>query len=215
MTMNQDNQGSVPGDGSHSSGEEFVFAEDKKSINRNAVVLLLIVLVGAGMIYLMYQRGKGAAGAEDASAQEQSKKVAEFVQKGAEDLKALDATLQKMEKNVEVMTADNGAGQVPTNNLKTNPFLFEKKVSDLPAPGAPPEDPRVLSAKVAAKVQIQMITYAARGSTCILNNKLCSEGDQITIDQVTFNVKQIAQEYVILQNNLGEFKIGMRGGGGL
>ncbi len=213
MTMHQDNQGAGPDQGS--GGEEFAFAEEKKPINRNVVVLLLIVVVGGGMIYLMYLRGQANTGADDAARLEQNQKVAEFVQKGAEDLKTLDKTLQQMEKDVAVMTADNGAGQVPTAGLKTNPFLFEKKVADLPlpVPGAPPEDPRVLSSRIAAKVQVQMISYASRGSTCILNNKLCSEGDQITVDQVSFNVKRIAPDYVVLENGLGQFKISVRSGG--
>lgn len=206
MTMNQDS------DGQSSSGEEFVFAEEKRPINRNMVVLLLIAFVGAGMIYLMYLRGKGADGQDDPSVQEKNQKIAEFIQKGNEDLKVLDATITKMEKDVAVMTADNGAGQVPTHDLKTNPFLFGKQPSELPAPGAPPEDPKVLAAKVAAKVKIQMITWSSGGSSCILNNKLCSEGDQITIDQVTFAVKRIAQDSVTLANNLGEFKIGLHDG---
>ena len=209
MTMNQDNQG--PGYGA--GNEEFILTEGKKPFNRNVLVLLLITAAGAAMIYLMYLRGRGTTGDEDAATLETNQKVAEVVQKGGEDLKALDATLQKMEKDVAVMTADNGAGQVPTRDLKTNPFLFEKQPTDLPTPGAPPEDPKVLAAKVAAKVQIQMISYSPGGSNCILNNKLCSEGDQIIVDQLAFRIKQIAQNYVILENGLGEFRIGLRGSG--
>ena len=37
---------------------EFVYTETSKPINRNAVVLLLIALVGASMVYLMYLRGR-------------------------------------------------------------------------------------------------------------------------------------------------------------
>lgn len=215
MTMNQDNQGSEHGDGQGSAGEEFVFAEEKRPINRNMVVLLLIACVGAGMIYLMYVRGGGPASQDDPSIQEKSEEIAKFMKEGTEDLRKLDERLKIMEGDVGKMTADNGAGQVPTEAVTKNPFQFASQQSlpsELPAPGAPLEDPKVLAAKVAAKVKIQMITYSSRGSSCIVNNKLCSEGDQIAVDQITFVVKRIAQDYVMLANNLGEFKISLQGG---
>ena len=213
MTTNQDNnssnQGTNLGEGFSTGGDEFVFTEEKKPINRNMVVLLLIAVVGAALIYMMYLRGKGQGGADDPTTAQRSQQVAEFMKKSEEDLKTLDQNLQTMQTNVDVFTADNGAGQVKTKDLKTNPFQFEKQTSAMPLPGvgAIPEDPKAAAAKAAAKVEIQMITFAAQGSNCILNNKLCSEGDQITVEQVPFTVKQIAKDYVMLQNKFGEFKL--------
>lgn len=219
MTMNQDNntgnQGPSRGEGFSTGGDEFVFTEEKKPINRNMVVLLLIAVVGAAMIYMMYLRGKSQGGADDPTTAQKSQQVAEFMQKGEEDLKALDLSLQTMQTNVDVFTADNGAGQVPTDRLKVNPFQFEKQTSAtaLPTAVAMSDDPKVVAAKAAAKVKVQMITFSAQGSSCILNNKLCSEGDQIAIEQVPFTVKQIAKDYVVLQNTIGEFKVAVRSGG--
>lgn len=214
MTMNQDNQGQ--NDNFASGGDEFVFTEDKKPVNRNLLVLLLIAVVGGGMIYLMYRRAAGSGGVDEATRQK-SEQVAAFAQKSEEDLKKLDEMLQKMETNVAQITGDPAASQIPTDRLPRNPFESPKSGSDptptKTLPPVPVDDPQALAARAAKKAEVQMISFATRDSSCIINSKLCREGEQVVIDGQSFKVKQIARDHVVLEHELGSFKVGPKAGG--
>lgn len=216
MTMNQDNHTPGQDDGFAAGGEEFVFTEEKKPMNRNMMVLLLIAVVGGGLVYLMYLRTRGGLATDDEATKLKSQQVAEFMKKGEEDLKALDAVLQKMQTQVDVMVADPAPSQVKTEDLKTNPFQVEKDAPPAEIARVPETatvDETRMVAMVLSKAEVQVITFSARGSTCIVNNKLCYEGDRITISGMQFTVKQIAPDFIVLQNGSGEFKVTMKSKG--
>lgn len=216
MTMNQDNHAPGQDDGFSSGGEEFVFTEEKRPVNRNMMVLLLIAVVGGGLVYLMYLRTRGGIDLDSEATKVKSQQVAEFMKKGEQDLKELDAVLQKMQTQVGVMESSPTASQVKTEDLRTNPFQVEKDAPPAEIARVPdntPVDETRMAVMVLAKAEVQMITFSARGSTCIVNNKLCSEGDHITISGMQFTVKQIATDFIVLQNGAGEFKVTMKGKG--
>jgi hypothetical protein len=163
----------------------------------------------------MYLHTRGGIALDDEATKVKSQQVAEFMKKGEQDLKELDAVLQKMQTQVGVMESSAAASQVMTEDLKTNPFQVEQVTPPVISrvPDNTPVDETRMAAMVLAKAEVQMITFSARGSTCIVNNKLCSEGDHITISGMQFTVKQIATDFIVLQNGAGEFKVTMKGKG--
>ena len=215
MSMNQDNQTPGQDGGFGGGGEEFVFTEEKKPVNRNVVVLLLIAVVGGGLIYLMYARNKSGAGGDSESTKAKAEQVAKFMEKGEQDLKDLGAKLDQMENQVDKVTRD--PIQVPTGSLNKNPFRVDKD-EELPPPppgggvtipDPPSDDPE----PVLRKVEISTIIFAGKDSTCILNNKLCSIRDQVTLGGITFTVKDIGRDYVLLTNKARDFKVTVKAKG--
>ena len=216
MTMNQENRpdnqvGAGPDDYS-ASGEEFVFADDKKPVNRNFIVLLLIAAVGAGLIYVMYVRGRNQGSLVDAETQAANEKAKVFLESGADDLKELDKTLVEIDKQVNLFTNSNGSGQVKTEDLKVNPFSFEdKKPAAVAAKSLPiiqkGPDPGDIVRTALSKARVQTILYSPPRSTCVINKQMCSTGDRVTIDSVTFVVKTIAADHVVLSHPVADFTL--------
>lgn len=209
-----ENQGSEHFLPSAGDDQDFAFAEEKKPINRNMIVLVLIVVLGGGLVYFMYLRSSVEVEQTPASI-EAGKQIDGFIQNGKANMDQLQKMLLNTQKVVEVFKQDSAEGQVPTEKLKTNPFQFEQSRTNA---GTPVQqitaDPAEQARLAAAKAQLQTILYSPNGSTCIINGRICSEGQKVTIDSVPFVVKEIGSDHVVLTNKLlrpaGEYTVELR-----
>lgn len=204
--------------GASSAGEQdFSFTEEKKPMNRNAVVLLLIIALGGGLVYFMYMRSNVEV-TQDASTAEASQKIDTFITEGKQNMIKVEAMLQNTQKVVEVFNQKGSEGQIPTSSLKTNPFAFEEKSAGQPKGAAPaaPLDPSELARAALAKAQLQTILYSQTGtSSCIISNRVCSEGQKVKIGEVDFQVETITPTSVTLKNASGSYPLELKGNNAL
>ena len=203
------------------SEQGYMGASPKKPINRNLVVLLLIVAVGSSLIYLMYLRSRFDADRQTPEQIQASQAVSSFMKDGVVNLAQMQEQLARTERQVAQFHQDNSDGQVAAADLKINPFSFGvPKASAAPAASASqspqftadPADPVRLAI---SKTKIQMIVYSATNSSVAINNCLYKTGDRIIIDTIAFSVKSIAASKVVLSHPVGEFVLESPGSTGM
>ena len=201
------------------SEQGYMGASPKKPINRNLVVLLLIVAVGSSLIYLMYLRSRFDADRQTPEQAQASQAVSSFMKEGAVNLAQMQEQLAKTERQVALFQQDNSDGQVAADDLKINPFSFKvpvaPKITDTGGGGitvAETADPVRLAI---SKTKIQMIVYSATKSSVAINNSLYKTGDRIVIDTIAFTVKSIGASKVVLSHPVGEFVLESPGSTGM
>lgn len=198
--------------------QEFAYLEEKKPINRNMVVLLLIAVVGASMIYLMYLRGRFNADQQTPEQLQAAEAVNTFIKEGAGSIKQMEEQLARTERQVAVFQQDS-SGQIALTDLKTNPFGFiastPKTSVQAPAQIITPADPTDAVRLAVSKTKIQMILYSANNSSVTINNWVYKAGDRIVLDNIPFTVKSISAKDVVLSNQAGEFVLTAPGSQGL
>lgn len=200
---------------SDNAEQEFVYTEEAKPFNRNLLVLLLIAAVGGSLVYLMYLRGRFTAGDETIALMKDQDTVNTFIKSANQDMQKLEDQLAKTKSTVESLQADPGKGQVL--DLKGNPFGEPKAPKAAPAQGSPipRSDPADEVNGALQKVKVEMIVVAGSSSSVQINNWVYKVGDTITVDAVTFAVKAISRDGVVLKHPLGDFKVGTASSKGL
>ncbi len=198
--------------------QEFTYAEQRRPINRNLVVLLLIAVVGAALIYLMYVRGRFNADSQTPELALANQQVAELMKDAPQSIQQMEKDLEKTRATVESFSKSNSTGQIPVDNLKINPFAIAEQPKGQPtetkavtaAPLLP--DMRGDTRRAAEKAKVQMILYSPSGSTVQINNWVYKEGERITVEGVSFTVKTITRDMVVISNPDGDFTLEIQKG---
>lgn len=196
------------GEATSGGDTDAIYVEEKKPINRNLILLLLLVLLGAAMVYFMYMRGSAKTGNTTTNPEAE-----DILANGGKSLLGLEIEMGKTARVVEAFRTPNFRGQVDPSDLKTNPFSFEteeKKTDDKkPLIDIRPVNSAMGEAREALKkLNIQSIIYSeTAGSTCVVNNKVYRQGQDLEVDGVHFQVQQIGTDFVILKHPQSTFKL--------
>jgi hypothetical protein len=190
---------------------EFVATEEKKNHNQ-LIYLLLVVALGAGGTYLMYKRqGPDSAKAASPDAAKAAQTINEFLSTGPGGIEKMQEMLKNTEKVVQQFQEYPSTNQVPLSELQTNPFKF---ASDKPPSAKDDEDElakkreleKQAAIKACATLHLQSIIHSGSRKSCMINNTLYLEGQQV--DQ--FIVEKIEAGRVIVKSGAYRFELKMQ-----
>lgn len=175
----------------------FVAGEEKKPINRTSLVLFLLVALGGGGLYLMHLRA-GPSKAAAAGTEAANQTINQFLHGGQGNIKLMETMLRNTEKVVQQFNNYPSVKQVPLGELQTNPFRVSSNSDDAEDPIAKRKlaEQRQAVLKNYQTLQLQSIMYGEKNRSCMINNVLYREGQQVngfTIDKITSDNVSVKQ----------------------
>jgi hypothetical protein len=192
------------------SESEFVVSEEKKPATQGLIFLAVLVVIGVGGTYFMYQRqGPSTAIAATPEAQQAEKTINTFLTSGPDGIKMMQTMLKDTEKVVKQFLEYPSLTQVPLSSLQTNPFKSgaEKpadKVDDSEeALARKREEERLAATKASEALKLQSIIYSGSRKACMINNTLYKEGEQIE----QFTIEKIEPGRVIVKTGAYRFEL--------
>jgi hypothetical protein len=216
MSDNEQNtQQQNPGEDLNNSlaaGEtEFVATEEKKPvITQGMLYLLALVAVGGGGTWFMYKRQSPAtASAASVEAAQAQQTIDNFLSTGPQGMKLMKEMLHNTESIVREFLEYPSVPQIPLSDLHSNPFRFsqaEPGKVDEDAAKKKKEEERALVLKASQALNLQSVMVNGTRSSCMINNKMVSEGQQI--DQ--FVIEKISREGVIVKSGVYRFELRMQ-----
>ncbi|MFI5380133.1 MAG: hypothetical protein ACHRHE_12610 [Tepidisphaerales bacterium] len=173
------------------------------------LLLLLIVLVGGGGIYFMHVKSGPTPAQASPESRDAQQTVSEFLTDGGKNISQMKDTLRNTEKVVQGFLQYPTMTQVKLEELKTNPFEFEK-----PKPVKPTEDPAEIARQEAAEkarlaaiekekqeirtaarqLQLQSILYSDNRGTCMIGSRAYTQGKQVN----GFTIEEIGRTFVVV-----------------
>ena len=201
----QQSNGAAPNMGDEAPLEfdpAFVSGE-KKPVNRSAMVLVGLLLVGAIVVYFMYFRHPPAPAAADSVSNKKYEDVANF---DASKINLMKQTLKDTEQVVKKFQTYPSQTQVPLTALHANPF---RELTPRPEiPGGPVVDNRseeLEHAKVqeaVAELKLQSV-IAGKRPACMINNTFYRQGDHIGI----LTLETISAHSVVVSKGKWSFEL--------
>ncbi len=192
------------------SESEFVVSEEKKPATQGLIFLAVLVVIGVGGTYFMYQRqGPSTAIAATPEAQKAEKTINTFLTSGPDGIKMMQTMLKDTEKVVKQFLEYPSLTQVPLSSLHTNPFKSGNdkaadKVDDSEeALARKREEERLAATKASEALKLQSIIYSGSRKACMINNTLYKEGEQIE----QFTVEKIEPGRVIVKTGAYRFEL--------
>lgn len=192
---------------------EFVVSGDeKKNPMQGLMYLLLLLAVGGGVTYFMYQRS-GPATAQagvtpEAQAAEQT--INQFLTSGPDGIKMMQSMLKDTEKVVQQFLDYPSVTQIPLSALHTNPFRFAKAEAaasaDAEVSKRKREEEKQAAIKASEALQLQSIVHSGSRKACMINNTLYSEGQQVE----RFTIEKIEPARVIVKTVTYRFELKMQ-----
>ncbi|HEX3357221.1 MAG TPA: hypothetical protein VHS31_09640 [Tepidisphaeraceae bacterium] len=184
----------------------FVAPEEKKPVNRTSMVLFLIVALGGGGLYLMHLK----AGPKSASASNEAanQTINQFLHGGQSNIKLMETMLRSTEKVVQQFNSYPSVKQIPLNELQTNPFRASSASNDEDDPIAKRKlaEQRQAVIKAYQTLQLQSIMYGETNRSCLINNTLYREGQQVN----GFVIEKIATDGVSVKQGVWRFDLMMQ-----
>jgi hypothetical protein len=190
---------------------EFVVNEEKKPATQGLIFLAVLVVIGIGGTYFMYQRqGPSAAVAATPEAQKAEATINTFLTSGPDGIKMMQTMLKDTEKVVKQFLEYPSMTQIPLTSLHTNPF---KSGPDKPA--AVPadvtaelaakkrEEEKLAATKASEDLKLQSIIFSGARKACMINNTLYKEGEQIA----QFTIEKIEPGRVIVKTGVYRFEL--------
>ena len=193
------------------SESEFVVSEEKKPATQGLIFLAVLVVIGVGGTYFMYQRqGPSAAVAATPEAQKAEATINTFLTSGPDGIKMMQTMLKDTEKVVKQFLEYPSVTQVPLANLHTNPFKSgpdkdPTKPVDLSEEAAAKkrEEEKLAATKASEALKLQSIIYSGSRKACMINNTLYKEGEQIE----QFTIEKIEPGRVIVKTGVYRFEL--------
>lgn len=186
------------------TGEESFIAEEKTPVNRSSFVLFGIIILGLAGYYFMYVRsGPSSAKGANAEAVAADKTITQFLNSGDENRKMMQDLIKSTEKFVAQFKQSANVPQVPVEELSTNPFEFGTPKADSPKDDTSGRRKEALLAE-ANDLKIQSIMHSGAHKTCMINNTMYTEHQQIG----SFTIDAINPSDIILRS--GNFRCRLR-----
>jgi hypothetical protein len=206
-----DNGGDLATQLAGGSESEFVVSEEKKPATQGLIFLAVLVVIGVGGTYFMYQRqGPSTAIAATPETEKAEKTINSFLTSGPDGIKTMQTMLKDTEKVVKQFLEYPSVTQIPLANLHTNPFKFANT-----APEADPaakdeelaarkrEEEKLAATKASEALKLQSIIYSGARKACMINNTLYQEGQQVE----TFTIEKIEPGRVIVKSGPYRFEL--------
>ena len=180
-------------------------AEPRKPVNKNAVLIFAIIVLGAAGMYFMWrQSGPSSAAAathvEDAD-------VGRFLGDGGRSVRQLVTLLDSTRRVVEQFDHFTDTPQVPLKELKYNPFRLAVPtlLPDTEESARQKHDAdRQAALKAVQGLELQSILSGRTSRQCMINNTLYAEGDQVN----GFVIEKVTPTYVVVR--IGAFKFELK-----
>jgi hypothetical protein len=194
------------------SGEETEFiTEERKPLNRSALMLFVILAIGGAGTYFMYWRtGPATAQAADPAIVSAEATIADFMKGGRNNIALLHKLLEATARIVEQFKDYTNVIQVPLSDLKANPFHF---AWFKPAAGEDPEEiakkkreeQRAAVLKAAQALQLQSVVIRANKKACLISNTLYQEGEAVD----GFVIEKISPDTVVVRKDAYRIELKM------
>lgn len=172
--------------------------------NKNMMVVFGLLVVGAGVVWFMFFRS-GPQSAQAVTPPGGGTEIKQFLDGG--NITQMKQTLKDTEKLVQQFRAYPGNTQVPLASLRTNPFRELEPNNDAPKKN---DDEEVKEhAKVVnavSELHLQSIMRGSKHRSCMINNTLYAEGQQVGI----FTVKQVTTSTVVIESGKYRFELKMQ-----
>jgi hypothetical protein len=202
----------VPAPGYEGDGEA-ILTEEKKPLNRSTVVTFVILVLGAGGVWLMYQR-TGPKAAEAASQETVAAKqtINNFLSGGEANIKVMETMLRNTQKVVQQFLNYPSMTQIPLSDLRTNPFRVRAEVVAEPGLSAEVaekkrrEEERLATLNAVQQLQLQSIMYGETRRACMINGSLYTENQQVD----RFTIEKINAASVVVKNGSYRFELRMQ-----
>ena len=206
-----DNGGDLATQLAGGSDSEFVVSEEKKPATQGLIFLAVLVVIGVGGTYFMYQRqGPSTAIAATPETEKAEKTINSFLTSGPDGIKTMQTMLKDTEKVVKQFLEYPSLTQVPLSSLQTNPFKSgadkgPEKTADTTEEelARKHEAERVAATKASESLKLQSIIYSGSRKACMINNTLYKEGEQIE----QFTIEKIEPGRVIVKTGSYRFEL--------
>ncbi len=184
----------------------FVTGETKKPMNRTSLVLFLIVAVGGGGLYLMHLRA-GPQAATASTNDAANRTINQFLSGGQSNIKVMETMLHNTEKVVQQFNSYPSVKQIPLAELQINPFRVSTGSNDAEDPIAKRKlaEQRQAVLKTYQTLQLQSIMYGDKSRSCLINNTLYREGQQVS----GFTIEKISSDNVSIKQDAWRFDLKM------
>lgn len=186
----------------------FVTGEAKKPLNRTSIVLFAIVALGGGGLWLMHAK-TGPSAATAASNDAANRTINQFLSAGQGNIKLMETMLRSTEKVVQQFNAYPSVKQIPLGELQSNPFrVINAAVDEADDPIAKRKlaEQRQVVLKAYQTLQLQSIMYGERNRSCLINNMLYREGQQVS----GFTIEKISADNVSIKQDAWRFDLKMQ-----
>jgi len=188
---------------------EFII-EEKKPLNKGAMLLFVIFALGAGGTYLMYVRS-GPKSASAATVSATDAEVTRFLSDGPKNMAMMKKLLVGAQKFVEQFNHFSEVTQVPLKDLRVNPFL---EATPKPPDAVVTEDmarkkreeERQAAMKAVQGLQLQSILRSQSLHQCMINNTLLPEGAEVE----GFKIEKVNANSVIVRQGVFRFELKMQ-----
>jgi hypothetical protein len=215
--INENDETAAPTDAAGFGDELLESGEtaEESSPQRGALLLLLlIVVVGGGGLFVMHKKAAPTAAVASAETTQATSAISAFLTNGNRNIAEMRDLLRDTEKVVDQFLRYPSVSQVKLDQLKTNPFELQKpKTVVVTNDGAAAkarlaalEREKAEMANAVARLSLQSILWSDKGATCLLNGRVCHEGEAIQ----GFVVKTIERTSVTVSKGEYSFKLALK-----
>ena len=188
-----------------------IVVEEKKPLNRSTIVTFVVLVIGAGGVWFMYQRtGPNKAAAADQEAVAAKTTINNFLSGGSENIRLMESMLRNTQKVVQQFLNYPSMTQVPLSDLRTNPFRVrgetsagDKTALSEAAEKRRREEERLTALRAVQNLQLQSIMFGGSRRACMVNGAMYTEGQ--TIDG--FAIETINQASVVVKSGPYRFEL--------
>lgn len=189
--------------------DESVFLPEQASPARTTHLLLIgLLIIGAGAVYFMKVRSGPSAADAAPDAAKATATINEFLTDGGRNMQSMQQALRETEKIVEQFMTHPNVPQVALEELKTNPFRFGpvRSVDEEAEQRRRHEEQRQVVVAAAQRLQLQSIIHSGNRRACMIGNRLYNE--QETVDG--FLIEQINPGSIVVRKDSFRFELRMR-----
>jgi hypothetical protein len=211
MSEEQETSGGEELNESIGSEEGVIVSDEPKPLNKGALMMFLILVVGAGSVYFMHRKtGPKAASAASAETAEARKTISTFLSTGDASFKSMEMRLKTTEKIVQQFMTYPSATQVPLTDLHTNPFrahpaddAADNAALSEAAQKKKQEEDRLGAKKAAEALMLQSVISSGTRKACMINSQLYREGETVG----DFVIEKISPSSVLVKNGIYRFEL--------
>jgi hypothetical protein len=193
---------------------EYVVAEQKKPLSAATLVLFAVFgAAGLGSYFLLVKQGGAEASAASAADPKAGQVIEQFITDKSQNAAQMQKMLRDTDAVVRQFLSYPSVTQVPLTDLRTNPFRISA-AEETPAAGAKEaerekkrrEEERQAVLRGVQNLQLQSVIASDRSKSCMINNVLYTEGQQVE----AFTVERIAPNAVIVRHGAYRFELRMQ-----
>lgn len=176
--------------------------------SRGVAALGGLAVVAAVVVWFMFFRTGPQSAQAGMSPNDGGSQIKQFLDSG--NINMMKQTLKETEKIVKQFRSYPGRTQIPLEQLRTNPFRELAPKADAPVASNKDaereEELHKQAMDAVAELKVQSIMRGSKYSTCMINNTLYREGQQVGV----LKIEQITTNTVIVSSGRYRFEVKMQ-----